>query len=191
MSIAADLASALRPVVETLNILNVSYYVTGSVASSVFGAVRATNDIDIVANITSGIEEKFFNSLKDKFYIDLRSIQEAIRHRRSFNVVHLESAFKLDIFIAKPTPVDRLMLERSIDVNLGIQPERLLVKFASPEDLILSKLRWYKEGGQIAEQQLRDIHGILNVQTKIDSNYLQNQAKAMGLADLLKDLVSD
>lgn len=190
MTLAADLTAALRPVVNAMVSLKASYYVTGSVASSVFGAIRATNDIDIVSDLPIEQAEKFFKMLKEQYYIDLNSIQEAITNKRSFNVVHLESAFKLDIFVAKTTEIDRAMLDRASIVDIGTKQKPLLVKFASPEDLILSKLRWYRDGGELSVQQLKDVQGILNVQPSIDFDYLKGQAEKLGLRDLLDSVLS-
>jgi acylphosphatase len=150
--------------------------VTGSVASSILGAVRATNDIDIVAAFPEKDLENFYNQLKNNFYIDAQSIREAIRSKRSLNIVHLPTAFKIDIFISPGSPTDLSIFARAKTFQLGSEEKPLQVSIASAEDLILAKLKRYKNGGCVSSQQLQDIQGILRIQKSVDRHYLKVQA---------------
>lgn len=80
---------ALRPVVAALEALDVPYYIGGSVASSVYGEPRTTVDVDLVAELRSEHVRSFVQSLGENFYADEERIRQAIRLRRSFNVIHL------------------------------------------------------------------------------------------------------
>ena len=106
-------------VVDALEKLGIEYVIGGSLASALHGVARATMDTDIVANMSAEHVMPFFNALKSTFYVDDEMIREAISHQRSFNVIHLETLFKVDIFIAKDREFDRLQLGRRASYNLS------------------------------------------------------------------------
>jgi hypothetical protein len=177
-------------VVDVLEQLGVPYVIGGSFASSLHGVVRTTLDADLVADVQSHHVEPLVAALHDTFYVNAQAIQEAIAYRGSFNVIHLESMFKVDIFIPKRRPFDRAQLERRTLQVVATDPERTAY-IASAEDTILAKLDWYRQGGQVSERQWRDVLGVLRVQgNTLDMNYLRSQATALGVADLLEQAVS-
>jgi hypothetical protein len=177
--------AALMALVGALEALGVPYALGGSWASAVHGVLRATQDADLVAGLRPEHAGPLTQALTDAFYSDLDAIREAIRAYGSFNVIHLETLFKVDVFVAGPRPFDRAQLERSQLHTLAEDPE-WQVRVLSAEDTLLAKLEWYRRGGEVSDRQWRDVLGVLMVQgDRLDGEYLRRMAAELGLADLL------
>ncbi len=144
--------------------LGVRYAIGGSLASSLHGVFRASVDADVVAELAMEHVEPLARALGDAFYRDETAMRRAIEARRSFNVIHLDTMFKIDIFIPKSRPFDEAQLERRAAHVIGSDPARSAF-VASAEDTILAKLDWYRAGGGVSEQQWRDVLGVLQVQS--------------------------
>ncbi len=188
---SSDLVRAVKPVVETFEELGVAYYIGGSVGSSVYGVARTTIDVDVISNLNEGHIDKLVDRLKSDYYIDGEMIREAIQHHSSFNLIHLESMLKIDIFILKERLFDQQAFDRR-KKELLIPEEAVQFFVASPEDIILNKLEWYKKGNQISERQWNDVLGVLKVQTEnIDLKYLKHWANQLGVEDLLNKALSE
>jgi len=178
-------------VVDVLERLGIEYVIGGSLASALHGVARATMDTDIVAKMNDEHVMPFFNALKSAFYVDDEMIREAIGHQRSFNIIHLETLFKVDIFVAKDREFDRLQLKRRAFYSLSTEPQQSAY-VASAEDTILAKLEWYRMGGEVSDRQWRDILGVMKVQAgRLDMEYLQRGAKLLKVADLLEQAVKE
>ena len=168
--------------------LDVAYVVGGSLASSFHGIPRATQDVDIIAEMTEAHVPGFVAALRDTFYLDEGAIRDAIARRRSFNVVHLGSYFKADIFISKDDASSRLEMERRQSVSLGGVPPRTLY-VASAEDVVAQKLVWYQLGDEVSDRQWSDALGVLKVSgTDLDFEYLEHVCGLLGVRDLLHRL---
>jgi hypothetical protein len=177
--------AALMTLIGALEALGVPYALGGSWASAVHGVLRTTQDADLVAGLRLEHAGPLAQALTDLFYSDLDAIREAIRAHGSFNVIHLETLFKVDVFVAGPRPFDRAQLERSQLHTLGEDPE-WQVRVLSPEDTLLAKLEGYRRGGEVSDHQWRDVLGVLKVQgDRLDGEYLRRMAAELGLADLL------
>lgn len=178
-------------VIEALEALGVPYLIGGSLASAVHGVVRATLDVDLVADLRPEHVARFVQSLGIAFYADLDAIHDAIRRRRSFNLIHLETMFKVDVFIPKQRPFDQVQLTRRTQQLVATDPERTAY-VASAEDIVLVKLEWYQMGGQVSERQWRDVLGVLKVQAGgLDLAYLRRWAIELGVADLLERAMAE
>ncbi|MFL5613018.1 MAG: hypothetical protein ACJ796_05090 [Gemmatimonadaceae bacterium] len=172
-------------VAQQLEKLHVRYVIGGSFASSLHGEPRSTNDVDIVADLEEATARLFVDSLGDPFYADVSAAIAAVRAGSSFNVVHIESAVKVDIFVAGADPFDQERLQRRqrIAVNAFGSDAALYVDTA--EDVILRKLEWYRRGGETSERQWRDVLAVLRTQQPLDDNHLRTWADRLGVADLL------
>lgn len=177
-------------VTEALERLGVTYLVGGSFASTVHGKIRATLDSDLVANLRAEHVEPLVKALQPAFYIDEDMILAAIDRRSSFNVIHLSSMFKVDVFIPKGRAYDQEQMKRRGLYVVATEPDRTLY-VASAEDVILSKLEWYRQGGGVCERHWRDVLGVINVQAeRLDGGYLRQWAAELGVADLLEEALS-
>ena len=187
-----DILTAIKPVVDAFNKLSITYYIGGSIASSIYGTARATLDVDIIADITLDQVSTLVRSLIQEYYIDEQVIMEAISKSASFNLIHLETMIKIDVFIKKKDDYNELSFERKRRDTLVDDDEESDFYFASPEDIILNKLQWYKAGDQVSERQWLDIIGVMKVQNNsLNTAYLKQWAEILGLFSLLKEAFAD
>jgi len=165
--------------------LGVRYCIGGSVASSVYGEVRTTFDVDVVADLGPDDVEALVAAVESEFHVVVETVDRAIRDRSSFNLIHEEMLVKADVFVPPDDPVFREQLERSRRVAL-LPDSGSEVELASPEDVVLHKLRWYEMGGRVSDRQWRDVLGVLKVQRdKLDMAYLERAAASLDLSELL------
>jgi hypothetical protein len=175
----------LREVVAVFSALNIPYALGGSMASSLFGIGRYTRDGDITTEPFPGQEAELAAAFGPDYYVSLPAIQEAVRQRTSFNIINTSTGFKVDVFVCKDQPFEQSAMARRLSTTMPDAPEQPIVLHA-PEDVILFKLRWYRLGNEIAQQQFSDVLGVLQVQgEKLDQAYLDHWAKELGVADLL------
>jgi hypothetical protein len=173
-------------VAETLEKLGIRYVVGGSLASSLHGIPRSTQDVDIVAAIQRKHVPDLVAAFRDTFYLDEDAIREAIEHHASFNLIHLRSLFKVDIFVAKDDPASREQMQRRQRFRLGEDPPRDLV-VASPEDVVAHKLYWFSLGDEVSERQWADAVGVLKVGgDRLDLWYLRHIASLLAVENLLR-----
>jgi hypothetical protein len=175
----------LRYLVRCLEKLDIPYFITGAVASIAYGEPRLTNDIDIVAEI----DERQITKLKecfpeDEYYLDPDAILEAIKQRHQFNIIHPASGLKADVMISKSDAFDESRFAR---IKRMRPLEDTEANFASPEDVIIKKMEYYKEGS--SEKHIRDIMGILKISGEIiDLVYISLWAKRLNLEDIWKPI---
>ena len=177
---------ALDGMVAAFEALGVSYLVAGSVASMAYGVMRTTLDVDVVADLREEHIRPLATALADAYYADVEMIGDAVRERASFNVIHLETMFKVDVFVLKRDAYDQQAFARALRRRLEDAPDGPEVSVEAPEDVILNKLRWYDLGGRVSERQWGDLIGVLRVNASdLDHAYLQRWARSLGLAELL------
>jgi hypothetical protein len=178
--------SVLMLVIDVFERLDIPYFVGGSMASALYGVARSTLDADIVADLHFEKVGVLVNTLGDDFYTDDEMIRDAIRHRSSFNLIHLTTMFKVDVFIRKERPFDRVQFERRVEQVFSANPEQKAF-MATAEDVILAKLEWYRLGGEVSDRQWRDILGVLKVQAgRLDLDYLHTWAVDLKVSALLQ-----
>lgn len=188
----SDILEALHPVIKAFDDLSISYYIGGSIASSIYGLARATMDVDLVAAIKQEHIEPLKDALQDHYFIDPDMILEAIRRQSSFNLIHLDTMIKIDVFISKGESYQKEVLKRKRKDTLDEEDSGSEFYFSSPEDTILNKLQWYDMGGRSSERQWLDITGIIKVQgALLDKDYLTKWAKKLRLPDLLEKAYRD
>lgn len=172
-------------VVDAIESLGIPYAIGGSFASALHGVMRATMDVDLVAELRLEHVEPLVQELGDAFYADAEMIRDAVRRYGSFNLIHLDTVFKVDIFVARPRAFDHSQLARRQLVLLSTDPERYAY-VASAEDIVLAKLEWYRAGGEVSERQWRDVLGVFKTQERgLDEDYLRRMAAELGVTDLL------
>ena len=171
----------LRWVVEALERSKIAYMICGSLASSLYGRARATNDVDVVIDPTTKQLDEFLRCVPEPYYVSPEAATDALARRGMFNAVDPPVGAKVDLVIRK---------ERSFSVQELSRRRRLSFTsgtafFASPEDVILSKLEWAGLGG--SDRQLDDAAHVVRVQgSALDVDYLRRWANDLGVSKSLE-----
>lgn len=177
------LAQGINELTAALTALGIRYMVSGSVASSARGVIRATLDVDLVALIFPAHLKMLCKVLGSSWYADLEMMERAMRDGRAFNLIHIRSAMKFDVFPAS-TDFHESELQRASITELAMEgAEPCMV--ATAEDCLLSKLQWYREGGEVSDRQWRDIGGIIVQNPDLDWEYVNSWAARLQVAELL------
>lgn len=170
-----DPRNLLLKVVSILDNLGINYFVTGGFAVTVWGRIRTTNDIDMVIQLVKPQIKPLAEALRkisSYGYIDEETASEAVRDNGEFNFIDPDTGFKVDFFINKKE-------ELSVSEFKRKKPKAILgerVYFISPEDLILSKLRWYKISP--SSRHIEDVESVLKISGDIiDKKYLLEQSR--------------
>jgi hypothetical protein len=183
--------SVLSQVAAAFEKLEIPYVLVGSFASSMHGMYRATADIDILADVKADQVRPLLAALQNAFYVDEHAIREAVAQRRSFNAIHFDSVFKVDVFIPKTDDFARVQLERRQLRRISPDTEDN-VFVATAEDTILAKLRWYQAGEEVSANQWNDVLGILGTSREsLDMSYLHNWAEKLSVTDLLQKALGE
>lgn len=174
-----------RLVADVFERLHIPYLVGGSLASSLHGIPRATQDADMVADLKPIHKTSFIEALQTKFHIDEDMVERAIMNRSCFNLIHLETMFKVDVFVLKEDEASQEEMARRelyrISEEAGIE-----LYLASAEDTIIRKLIWFQLGEEVSERQWNDVLGVIRIQgEKLDLAYLQKWGHSLGVTDLL------
>ena len=171
-------AELLKYLVDVLQALGVEYMIGGSQAAMYYGEPRLTRDVDIVVSLRPENLPAFLGRFPaDQFYVDAETAREAVQTSGQFNIIHPSSGLKIDVDLNPDTPYDRTRLARR--QKLPLLPD-VDAYFARPEDVILYKLLYYRQGG--SELHVRDILGILGVSgPELDEVYITEWADRLGL----------
>ena len=163
--------------------LGLDYMLTGSYASNIYGRVRSTFDADIVISLPAPQVDRLIRSLGEDFYVDAISLAEIHEAGGRFNAIHHPSGLKVDFYLPKNAHDHEAMRRHRIYQLWGVG-----VSVIAPEDLILAKLTWAKEGG--SARQVEDAKGVFEVQkANLDVEYLKSKASELGLRDLLGPII--
>jgi hypothetical protein len=185
MSLYHDVIDALSPLVEAFDRLGITYYIGGSVSSSLHGLARQSQDVDVIADIRPDQVHALVQALQSAYYVDEQAWQAAISHGYLYNVIHLNTMLKLDLIPLKQRAFTREEARRAQPdlLETGTRP----VRIASAEDAVLTKLKWFDIGGRSSARQWNDILGIMGRQgTSLDLAYLRHWADALRVRDLLE-----
>jgi len=184
------IAQSLLPVSQALSDLGVRHYVGGSVASSFHGAMRSTMDVDLVAEMNDSHVRPFLSAIGDRYYASESAIRDAIRRRSCFNLIHFATSFKVDIFISRNREFDLAAFSRAKAMPLG-DDTRCTVPIASAEDIIISKLEWFRLGEESSQRQWDDVSKVLNLLgDAANIDYLRQSAESVDVLDLLERLLA-
>jgi hypothetical protein len=186
-----NITDVLLHVVRVLDGLGVPYVVVGSLASSARGLPRTTNDADIVADLGREHAGPLADALGTEFYVDQDAIERAVARHRSFNAIHRDSGFKVDVFVPPPDGFGRQQLARRSPEHID-PAGALTVCVATAEDVVIAKLDWYRASGCQSDRQWRDLVGVIKVQgPAIDCEYLRRWAAQLEVSDLLERALAE
>ncbi len=171
--------------------MGIRYVVVGSFASSARGTPRATIDVDIVAEVTRSHIATLVERLGRDYYADEAAMRQATLDRSAFNAIHLETMFKVDVYVSGSGGFDEQQLLRRLPENIK-SDSKDPVYVATAEDTVLAKLVWFRKGAEISEKQWSDVLGILAVQKgQLDIEYLNKWAAILVISDLLEKAISE
>lgn len=185
----AALEAALQAI-QALEGLRVDYLVGGSLASSIHGTPRSTNDVDLVVDLKLAHVPLLVGALGDDFYIDADRARQAVRQKSSFNIIFLHTMFKIDIFVLGEDAMAKAEMRRRQRFTIEEDTGRA-IDVASPEDTILQKLAWFRRGGGVSDRQWKDLLGVLKVQKQLDWEYLSRGSKHLEVEDLYLEALRD
>ena len=175
----------IRDVVARLERSGVTYAITGSMASSIWGTPRTTHDIDIVLVMTAADAGPLIAAFADRYYLSEPAVREAVRTASMFNIIDSAAGLKADLWVTRDDPFNRSMLARRcrLEVVPG-QPAWV----GTAEDILLHKLVWHTITP--SERQLGDAAGIAVVQAgSLDLQYLRDWAERQGTSQLLEEVL--
>ena len=177
-----DFQKLLIKISKILKQLEIPYAITGGYAVSVWGRPRSTLDIDVIIELYRPQVRDLVIALKKTSkisYIEEGTVLEAVEQIGEFNFIHGDTGIKIDFFTTGKDPFSKIKLERRI-------PKKILGKtvyFVSSEDLILSKLEWYKESQ--SSRHLEDVESIFKISAKkLDKKYLAHWAKKLKVEEI-------
>lgn len=166
------------------------YFVGGSLASSLQGEPRATNDIDMVVDLPVARTGDLVAALGDDFEVDEDALRDTLGQAGSCNIFYLPVVMKVDLFCLGPSAFDVSEFDRRKRMLVRPPDGALVVK--SPEDTVLRKLLWYLDGGSVSERQWRDVVEVLRVSAaELDRSYLAIWAGRLHLSKLLERALID
>ena len=175
----------------TLERLGIQYLIGGSLASSVHGEPRSTNDIDVVADLREQQIAAFVDAVRPEYYVSVDAVREAVTSGGSFNIIHTDGAVKIDVFVAGNDAfnAERLRCRQRIRVSADAASSMYV---DTAEHSVLRKLEWYRRGGEVSERQWRDVVAILRIQgARLDRSRLHGWASRLGVSDLLSRADAD
>lgn len=184
---AEDILEVAARVGRAFEQVGARYMLVGSVASSLQGDPRTTNDIDFVTALPASRVEAFCAALGEDFDVDQLALAEAMAAGGSWNIFFVPWMSKIDLFAIGRTEFQSLQLARAARLTVG--GHELVV--LRPEDTVLSKLLWFRDGGGVSDQQWRDVLGVLRVSGKeLDRAYLDEWSERLGIKELLERVMS-
>jgi hypothetical protein len=142
-------------------------------------------DGDVMAELGPAHVAPLVAALRDTYYVPEERIRDAVARRASFNLIHLDTMLKVDVFVSRDRPFDRSAFDRARPAPIAGTPGATL-PVSSAEDVVLAKLEWYRRGGEVSQRQWSDVNGVLRASgSAIDRPYLRQNAIELGVGDLL------
>jgi len=169
-------------VISKLESAGIPYMVTGSVAANFFSTPRMTRDLDIVIEVGEKEVKKLVSIFSEDFYIDNGAIREAIRKKKTFNIIHNDGIVKIDFIVRKGDEYHKIEFARRRKVAWG----KKNVFIATPEDIIISKLYWAKDS--FSEIQLKDVKNLFKSVENLEIEYIKKWVKELGLEKIYREV---
>jgi hypothetical protein len=187
----SDPLMVVKKVTDVFQELGIRYLVGGSLASSLHGIPRATQDVDVVAEIAEKHIAPLEKKLSPCFYFDVKMAGEAVERRSSFNIIDKEEFFKIDIFVQGLDDLSALEMDRRVMYHLA-DSNGQTIYVCSPEDIIAHKLYWFKLGEGVSERQWNDAANVIKVQgNRLDLDYCRRTCRARGVLDLFEKALKE
>ena len=165
----------------------IDYFLGGSLASTVHGEPRFTQDVDLVIRLKQSSVRGLVREFEHEFYLSQQAILEALQRKTSVNLIHLETNFKIHLMISRERAFEKSRFARKVRHTVEDQS----FWFCSAEDIVLVKLEWFRRSGEVLERQLQDVQTVLMVQQSLDFEYLRKWAQILQVQDLLESSLRD
>jgi hypothetical protein len=175
-----------RVIIAALEALPAEYFVSGSVASSHWGRPRFTQDMDVLVALSPAHAPRLSKVFPDpEFHLDESAVAYAAEHGGQCNLIHVSTGYKVDIIQLRDEPFSESRMDRRRRRELFPGVEAWI---ASPEDVILSKLRYYVSGG--SHKHINDSAAILDIRgPELDRAYIERWASKLGVAAAWHELL--
>jgi hypothetical protein len=173
----------LKDVTKKFETLGIQYMLTGSMAMTYYAQPRMTRDIDLVVEILPGFIGRIEYVFKNEYYLSAESIKDAIDKEFMFNLIHINSAVKIDCIVRKNQKYRLVEFDRRNKIKVN----DLEIFIVSIEDLIISKLLWAKDSH--SEMQIKDVRNLLA--KNYDKKYIELWAKELDIYELLTEIKND
>jgi hypothetical protein len=174
----------LKSVMSRLEAAGIPYMLTGSMAANFYATPRMTRDIDVVIELREAEVERVVTIFQDEYYVDRDMVEQAVKSRSMFNIIHNARVVKVDCVVRKDSEYRREEFARRRRLIIDGEP----VAIVAPEDLILSKLEWAKESH--SQLQLDDVRNLLRSVKDLDRTYLNQWVDRLGLTAVYREVQS-
>jgi len=174
----------IKKIITDLEKRKIPYLISGGFAVNVWGRIRTTHDLDVIIAVTTkDIEalKKIFVS--DEFYFPEEAAKDAVLLKSTFNVIHHETGLKIDFWILQDGIFGKSQMRRRVKAKFLGQP----IYFVSPEDLILIKLKWYKESE--SDRHFFDALSVYQTQKRLNKKYLKKWTELLGVSEIFNKLL--
>lgn len=181
----------IKEFLQTLDRLEIPYMIGGSFASSAWGMPRQTNDLDIEVILHGEDAQRLFEQIGTDFLGSIGNYIEALQVEEEFpgfQLLHTEELFKIDVFLPSSGEYRTESFQRAVNHEMF---SGFYCPFKSPEDTVITKLRWFELGGGVSDRQWNDIVQVLEAQKgSLEIEYMQRWCAHFGVATLLKEAMS-
>jgi hypothetical protein len=181
---------ALACLAEAFNRLQIKYFVGGSLATSLHGVMRSTQDIDLIIEVAPYDVDRLSVELGANFEIDIESFREAAKTHRSCNIFFLPEFTRIDIYVPENSSFNFSRMNRRQSVRIpGVATD---IFVASPEDAVLKKLEWFRKGEEISRRHWDDVLSLAKLHANaLDRPYLEEWAAMLGVSNLIQRLFQE
>lgn len=167
-------------VLHRLEALGIDYMLVGSYASNFYGRPRSSFDADIVFRVAPRDVERFVSSFGTDFAAVPEILKRDLEQGSAFNLIPSTGLFKVDM-----VPVRKTFFAEEFGRRRRVKALGTTVWMASPEDVILSKLNWYRQGREVSERQLEDARDVYAAQTgSLDDAYLNRWSEILSASEI-------
>jgi len=163
----------LHDFAERIEKLDIAYMLTGSMAMMRYSVYRFTADVDVILELKTEDAKRIIRTFEPDYYVPHNAVGQAISRRRMFNVIHQETAFKIDCVVRKSSAFQQNAFERREKTDYYGRN----IWIISKEDLIISKLWWSANSG--SEKQLTDVKNLMK--TGFDAEYIKKWTSELNL----------
>ena len=164
----------LAEITQMFESLKIPYLLTGSLAYNIYAVPRATREIDLIVEIKPTDIKAFLQAIEGRYYYSEETINEEVKRKGMFNIIHLESSYKIDLIVRPDDAFEMTKFNR----RRSIEFQDFSIYVITPEDLVISKLRWIQQ--LESELHKRDIETLL-LNPDIDKKYIRNWSETLNL----------